>query len=84
MAINYSIPDAKSTSLHLAHPTEDENLAIWQLTSEDWKDALHEDMYIKEAAYLMTVPLARKGGMSQWVLVDKNLPPDQRPLLASC
>lgn len=81
MAINYSLPNAQSSSLHLAHPTDDENMAIWELTSDDWKDALHVDMYVKEAAYLMTVPLARDGGMTQWVLVDKNLPPDH---LASC
>lgn len=32
----------------------------------------------------MTVPLARQGGMTQWVLVDKNLYRDQRQILASC
>ncbi|KAJ5942086.1 hypothetical protein N7516_002254 [Penicillium verrucosum] len=77
-------PDARSPRLHLAHPTDQENIEIWKLTSDAWKDCLSVDMYIKEAAYLMTVPLARNGGMSQWILVDKNLPPDQRPLLASC
>lgn len=83
--IKYSaLPNARSPSLHLAHPTDLENLAIWELTADAWKDALSVDMYVQEAAYLMTVPLARNGGMTQWVLVDKNLPPDQRPLLASC
>lgn len=44
------------------------------MTADAWKDALSVDTYVKEAAYLMTVPLARNGGMSQWISVDKNLP----------
>ncbi|KAJ5964894.1 uncharacterized protein N7479_004770 [Penicillium vulpinum] len=84
-SINHSPrPDTRSPRLHLAHPTDQENIEIWKVTSDAWKDCLSVDMYIKEATYLMAVPLARNGGMSQWVLVDKNLPPDQRPLLASC
>lgn len=59
-------------------------MAIWSLISDAWKGALSVDIYVKEAGDLMTVPLATNGGMSHWVSVDKNLPPDQRPLLASC
>ncbi|KAM5448558.1 hypothetical protein MaudCBS49596_005353 [Microsporum audouinii] len=32
----------------------------------------------------MTVPLAKDGGMTQWVLIDKALPENQRTILASC
>ncbi|OJD18687.1 hypothetical protein AJ78_01302 [Emergomyces pasteurianus Ep9510] len=78
------LPDALSPSLHLDHPTDAENTAIWRLTSGEWKDALPVDIYLEESLYLMTVPLAKDGGMTQWVLVDENLPLDQRPLLASC
>ncbi|EEH07038.1 conserved hypothetical protein [Histoplasma capsulatum G186AR] len=58
--------------------------AIWTLTSNSWKDALPADIYLEESLHLMTVPLAKDGGMTQWVLVDKNLPRERRPLLASC
>ncbi|PGH01466.1 hypothetical protein AJ79_07904 [Helicocarpus griseus UAMH5409] len=79
---DHDLPDALSSSLHLDHPTDAENNAIWTLTSNAWKDALPVDIYLKESMFLMTVPLAKDGGMTQWVLVDKNLSPDQRPLLA--
>ncbi|KAH8700370.1 hypothetical protein BGW36DRAFT_395482 [Talaromyces proteolyticus] len=76
--------DSNSPALHLTHPTDAENLSIWNLTASSWKDALPESVYLKESSYLMTVPLAKDGGMTQWILVDKNLPPNQRALLASC
>ncbi|KAK2763219.1 hypothetical protein FQN54_009855 [Arachnomyces sp. PD_36] len=78
------LPDALSPTLQLDHPTDAENLAIWKLTSDAWKDALPVDIYLEESAYLMTVPLAKDGGMTQWVLVDETSPPLQRPVLASC
>lgn len=81
---NSPLPDALSQSLQLDHPTDRENKAIWTLTSNSWKDALPVDIYLKEQQHLMTVPLAKDGGITQWVLVDNNDPVDQRLLLASC
>ena len=75
---------AQSLDLHLSHPTAEECLSIWKLTSLAWGDALSLPLYLEESAYLTTVPLAKDGGMTTWVLVDKNLPPDQRPILCSC
>lgn len=79
-----ALPNATSNDLHLSHPTDEENTWIWELTSKKWKEALTPSSYLEASAYLMTVPRANDGGMTQWVLVDKNLPPGQRPLLASC
>ncbi|KAL4925417.1 GNAT family N-acetyltransferase [Aspergillus undulatus] len=79
-----SLPDAQSPSIHLDHPTDQENNAIWTLTSSEWKDALSVDAYLKESAYLMTAPLAKDGGMTQWVLVEKTAAPNKRFLLSSC
>lgn len=39
---------------------------------------------MEESAYLLTVPLAKNGGMTMWVLVEKDSSPDQRAILASC
>lgn len=74
---------AQSPDLHLAHPTARECLSIWKLTSSEWKDALSLPLYLEESAYLTTIPLATDGGMTLWILVDKNLPPDHRPILCS-
>lgn len=79
-----ALVSGKSSELHLAHPTARECLAIWKFTSNEWKDALSPSQYLEESAYLLTIPLATDGGMTLWILVDKNLPPDQRPILCSC
>ncbi|KJK67593.1 Acetyltransferase GNAT domain protein [Aspergillus parasiticus SU-1] len=79
-----SLPDAQSPSLNLDHPTDQENNAIWTLTASAWKDALPVDAYLRQSAYLMTVPLAKDGGMTQWVLVEKAAAPGKRLLLSSC
>ncbi|KAL2866451.1 GNAT family N-acetyltransferase [Aspergillus lucknowensis] len=78
------LPDSTSPSLHLSHPTNDETLQIWNITSNDWRDALTVPQYLEEYAYLLTAPLARNNGITQWVLVDENQPIDRRKVLASC
>lgn len=40
--------------------------------------------YLERERYLMTVPLSKDGGMTHWILVNKNLPPNERPILGSC
>ena len=84
LSISSDLPPAQSPYLHLSHPTPGECLTIWNLTSLAWTDALTLPQYLEESAYLTTVPLAKDGGMSLWILVDKTLPPDQRPILCSC
>ena len=79
-----ALPDAQSPNLHLDHPTTAECYVIWGLTSLAWKDALTRDSYLEESAYLTSVPLAKNGGMTLWILVDKDFAPDQRPILCSC
>ncbi|MCJ1475548.1 hypothetical protein MMC13_004211 [Lambiella insularis] len=78
------LPNAQSPDLRLSHPTPNECQIIWRLTSLAWRDALTLPQYLEESAYLTTVPLAKDGVMTLWILVDGNLPPDQRPILCSC
>ena len=78
------LPDARSPDLHLSHPTAGECQTVWRLSSLAWTDALSLPQYLEESAYLTTVPLAKDGAMTNWILTDKNLPPDQRPILCSC
>jgi GNAT superfamily N-acetyltransferase len=79
-----ALPHAQSRDLHLSHPTDGECLSISKLTWLAWGDALSLPLYLEESEYLTSVPLARDGGMTSWILVDRNLPPDQRPILCSC
>jgi GNAT superfamily N-acetyltransferase len=78
------LPDAHSPDIHLSHPTDAECLTIWRLSSLAWRDALTLPQYLEESAFLTTVPLAKDGGMTIWILVDKNLPPGQRRILCAC
>lgn len=78
------LPSSQSPDLCLRQPTSEECRQIWASTAESWKDALTTALYITEAEYLSTVPLTENGGMTTWVLVDRNQPPNQRHILGSC
>lgn len=77
-------PGSNSTTLHLCHPTPDECVTIWTDISALWKDSLTLPVFLRESSFLATVPLARYGGMTQWILVDKYQPPNHRRILTSC
>lgn len=73
-----------SPNLQLTHPTADECIKIWTETFSSWRDSLTLPLYLKESQFLTTVPLADDGGMTAWILVDKTLAPNHRPILCSC
>ncbi|KAK1635772.1 hypothetical protein BDP81DRAFT_430271 [Colletotrichum phormii] len=75
---------SSSCGSQLDHSTPEECLQIWVNTADSWKDSLTTPLYILESAYLMTVPLARDGGMTAWVLVEKSRLPNERDVLCSC
>jgi hypothetical protein len=79
-----TLPDSKSPNLHLTHPTDEEKLETWTLNSTSWGGALNQQDYLEREEYLTKAPLARDGGVTHWILVDKELPPNRRPILASC
>lgn len=78
------LPDASSPDLHLTHPTPTEMNETWNLNAVSWGSALPLPDYIERETYLTTVPTARDGGVTHWILVDRNLPPNKRPILAAC
>ncbi|GAB1319413.1 hypothetical protein MFIFM68171_09623 [Madurella fahalii] len=80
----YPLPDASSPELILTHPTPAERTRTWKLTHPMWGPALSEKDYLAREAYLTTVPLARDGGITHWILTVASLPPDERPVLSSC
>lgn len=79
-----SLPDASSPRLVLAHPTPAERARTWSLTHPLWGPALSRADYLAREAYLATVPLARRGGLTHWILTVAGLEPDRRPVLSSC
>lgn len=78
------LPCSSSTDLVLSHPTPEECCSIWELTYPEWGDALTLPEYLEESVFLTSVPLAKDGGMTMWILVDRHLPPNKRPILCSC
>lgn len=57
--------------------------SIWKLSYHEWGDALTLPEYLEESEFLTSVPLAKNGGMTLWILVDRYLPPNHRPILCS-
>ena len=78
------LPDARSPALYLTHPTKGEFEKIYSLSFLAWGDALSLPQYLEESEFLTTVPLAKDGGMQVWMLTDRTLSPDRRPILCSC
>lgn len=77
------LPDKNSPDLFLDHPTEEEKLFTWDLNFTEWNGGLSKEVYIERENYLTQAPLAKDGGITHWVLVQRGLLPNERPLLAS-
>lgn len=83
-SMDSQFPDASSPSLVLVEPTHAERLRVWTMTHPKWGAALTLDNYLGREVYLQTVPLAKEGGLTSWILTDGSLSPDERPILSSC
>ncbi|KAJ2904459.1 N-acetyltransferase-like protein [Zalerion maritima] len=84
MGSTISPPPSGSTELYLTHPTEEEKKQIWASTHPLWGTALSREVYVKREAYLQTIPVAKTGGMSNWVLTTSPTPSENRLVLSSC
>lgn len=86
-------------TLALVHPTESELATAWTLSHSSWGAALDMERYHRRERFLTTVPLAREGGISHWMLTTTATPTatdaggseaaagaagTDRPVLASC
>ncbi|POR30961.1 Lysine acetyltransferase, partial [Tolypocladium paradoxum] len=67
-----------------AHPSPDEQIRTWTHTHPSWGPSYTLQAYLDREQRLLTVPLARDGGMAQWILTDGAVPPAGRPVLSSC
>ncbi|RYP45506.1 hypothetical protein DL769_011455 [Monosporascus sp. CRB-8-3] len=84
------LPDASSGALVLTHPTDKEKRHTWTRNHREWGGPLGLEKYLKREPYLTTIPLARDGGITHWILsttTSAGSDPkqqQQRPVLASC
>jgi GNAT superfamily N-acetyltransferase len=79
-------PAADSPDLTLSHPQLSERLKLWTRTAPEWKGVLSTEQYLEESRYLASLQDTRHAALKQedWILVDKNLPADERHILSSC
>ena len=75
---------ADHPDLVLAESTRSELQHVWSLHHTMWGPALRLEDYLAREEFLMTVPLAKGGGVTHWILTDRNAAPDDRPIYASC
>lgn len=78
------LPSADSPDLLLTESTQAELQHVWSLHHPMWGPALRLEDYLHREEFLMTVPLAKNGGVTHWILTDRNAAPDHRPIYASC
>jgi len=78
------LPDASSPTLCLSHPTNSEKTATWTLNAKNWGASLTLPDYLDRESYMATTPtLTQDGGITHWILVDKDSIPDSRPIFGS-
>ena len=78
------IPPSDSPNLALLHPTQEEKVETWKLNGASWRGAMSLPTYLRRETHLENQAFTRDGGITFWILVDSTLPPNERPILASC
>lgn len=73
-----------SPHLILTNPSEEERLRCWKGSHPLWGAALTLDGYIKREERQLEIPLARDGGLTNWILTETESPNGSRPVLSSC
>ncbi|KAI9826099.1 MAG: hypothetical protein M1832_000548 [Thelocarpon impressellum] len=79
-----TLPDARSPTLTLGHPTEAEKTRTAGLNGAAWRGALSIPAYQRRETHLGSQLLTRDDGITHWVLVDPAEPLASRRVLASC
>ncbi|EEH06784.1 conserved hypothetical protein [Histoplasma capsulatum G186AR] len=79
-----SMPLSDSADLTLVVPTPAERIECLKANSREWKGVLDADQYVQRENHLMNQDMTKDGAMTLWILVDRHLPPDNRPILSSC
>ncbi|EHK49796.1 uncharacterized protein TrAtP1_007634 [Trichoderma atroviride] len=82
------LPSSTSPTIILTNPNPPERIRTWTYSQPEWGNSLTVPEYLNREEYLLTIPLARNGGITNWILTDSAaaVDPDtaERPVLASC
>ena len=80
----YELPASYSLNLALLHPTQEEKIETWKLNGASWRGTMPISTYLRRETHLEKQTFTKDGGITFWILVDSTLPPNERPILASC
>ena len=83
MAVS-KLPPSDSPNLALLHPTRHEKVETWKLNGDSWRGTMPLQTYLRRETHLENQDFTKDGGITFWILVDSTLPPNERPILASC
>ena len=78
------LPLASAPHLTLVQATLEERLATWQLNGKAWAGRMLLETYVRREEHLADQSFTRSGGITFWILVEREEPPNQRRILASC
>ncbi|OTA04016.1 hypothetical protein A9Z42_0045590 [Trichoderma parareesei] len=88
-----SLPPSTSPTITLTNPTPKERTRTWLYNQTEWGNSLTVPAYLEREEYLLSIPLARNGGITNWILTDTSSPVNnnnnndddgERPVLAAC
>ncbi|KAL6886380.1 hypothetical protein HDV57DRAFT_388200 [Trichoderma longibrachiatum] len=85
-----SLPPSTSPTITLTNPTPKERIRTWLYNQTEWGNSLTVPAYLEREEYLLSIPLARNGGITNWILTDTSSAPvsdkdgEERPVLAAC
>ncbi|KAM5476950.1 hypothetical protein MauCBS54593_000221 [Microsporum audouinii] len=83
-SLDHHLLNADSPDIALVVATPAERIESIRANGLSWKGPLTMDEYIAREDFLIQQDMVKDGWMTCWVLVDRTLPPDERPILSSC
>lgn len=56
----------------IVHSTPEEQTRVWTAGTAEWGKSIGEETYVRRETILRSQPTGRQGGMSYWVLTEKD------------
>ncbi|KAL6872965.1 hypothetical protein J3F83DRAFT_731579 [Trichoderma novae-zelandiae] len=69
-----ALPPSTSPTIALTNPTPKERIRTWLYNQTEWGNSLTVPAYLEREEYLLSIPLARNGGITNWILTDSAFP----------